>query len=473
MVMSKIKKKPAGKSADVKKVKRTLSKGKAYMRVVPGTVHETLKKHILADGFDLVVDLKKSHGAHIYDSRNKKWFLDFFSFFASAPIGMNHPKMMTRRFMDKIARVAVNKPTNSDIYTVEMAEFVDTFSRIAMPDYLPHAFFIEGGALGIENALKAAFDWKMRKNLAKGFYTRLEDESRMKVIHFKWAFHGRTGYTLSMTNSEPVKVDYYPKFNWPRILNPAVRYPLNDENLKAVTEAEQTALRQIKESIRTYGDDIACMIIEPIQGEGGDNHFRLEFFQALRTIADESDFMLIFDEVQSGIGLTGKMWAHQHFVKPDMIAFGKKTQVCGFLCGNRIDEVRDNVFKIPSRINSTWGGNLTDMVRSQRYLEIIEEENLVENARVVGEYLLGKLRELEVEFPGLVSNTRGRGLMCAMDMKTPELRAEFRKQCYQNGLIMLGCGKTSVRFRPPINITKNEVASGVEVIRKVLESVKA
>jgi len=453
-------------------IKQPSNGDRVYLKITPKNVHETLAKHLLVDGFDLVVDLRKSCGSRIYDSRHDRWFLDFFSFFASAPIGMNHPKMMTPEFLEKITYVAVNKPTNPDVYTVEMAEFVDTFSRVAIPDYLPHAFFIEGGALGVENALKAAFDWKMRKNLAKGFYKRLEDESRMKVIHFRQAFHGRTGYTMSLTNTEPAKIDYYPKFNWPRILNPAIRFPLNEENLKAVMESERISLRQIKETIRTYGDDIAAMIIEPIQGEGGDNHFRKEFLQELRTIADENDMILIFDEVQTGIGLTGKMWAHQHFVEPDMIAFGKKTQVCGFLSSSRIDEVEGNVFHKPSRINSTWGGNLTDMVRSTKYLEIIEEEKLVENAQMVGEYLLDKIRELEADFPTLISNARGRGLFCAMDLPTPQHRDEVRKRCYNKGLIMLGCGERSVRFRPPLNITKDEVDEGIGIIRRALEEMK-
>lgn len=453
---------------DVAAAKHELNRDQVHQKITPHKVHETLAKHLLADGLDLILDLKQSHGAHIRDARNGKWFLDFFSFFASAPIGMNHPKMTSSEFLEKIAYVAVHKPTNPDAYTVELAEFIDTFSRVAIPDYLPHAFLIEGGALGVENALKAAFDWKMRKNLAKGFYNRLEDESRMKVIHFRQAFHGRSGYTMSLTNTDPIKTDYFPKFDWPRVLNPSMRFPLNEENLRAVIEAEQISIRQIKEEIRTYGDDIAAIIIEPIQGEGGDNHFRKEFLEELRTIAYENDMMLIFDEVQTGLGLTGKMWAHQHFVQPDMIAFGKKTQVCGFLCSTRVDEVEGNVFHKRGRLNSTWGGNLTDMVRCTKYLEIIEEENLVENARLVGEYLLGKLIGLEGEFPELISGARGRGLFCAADLRTPKQRDELRKHCYAKGLIMLGCGERAVRFRPPLNITRNEVDEGIGIIRGAL-----
>lgn len=432
--------------------------------ILPQDVHSTLKKHLLVDGFELVLDLKKSHGSFIVDSITGKEYLDFFTFVASIPIGLNHPKMKTPEFLEKLAYVAVNKPSLSDIYPLEMAEFVETFSRVAIPDYLPHAFFVEGGALGIENALKAAFDWKIRKNFQKGY----REEKGTKVIHFQQAFHGRSGYTMSMTNTEPVKVALYPKFNWPRIINPKIKFPLNEENIKEIERLEQLAINQIKIAIKQNPDDIAAIVIEPIQGEGGDNHFRKEFFIALRQIADENDIMLIFDEVQTGIGLTGKMWAHQHFVQPDMIGFGKKTQVCGFLCGIRIDEIPDNVFKVSSRLNSTWGGNLVDMVRSQKYLEIIEEENLVENARKMGEYLLSKLQNLQMEFPDKVSNVRGLGLFCAFDLNDTQQRDKLKNLCYSKGLIILGSGEKSMRFRPPLNITQSEIDYGISIIRKCL-----
>lgn len=440
--------------------------------IQPSQVFETIGHTMLVDALDLVVDLQRSHGSYIYDSKSHRQFLDFFTFVASMPIGMNHPKMMKKDFLEKLTFASVNKPTNSDVYTVEMAEFVDTFARLAMPTYLPHVFFVEGGALGVENALKAAFDWKMRMNLAKGIYKSTSDESRMKIIHFRQAFHGRSGYTLSLTNTDPVKIDYFPKFNWPRIDTPAVKFPLNDENVQAVMKAEERSLNQIKNVLQESKNDIAALIIEPIQGEGGDNHFRKEFFLELRRLADENNFMLIFDEVQTGVGLTGKMWAHEYFVEPDMIAFGKKTQVCGFMAGKRIEEVPENVFSVASRLNSTWGGNLTDMVRSQRYLEIIHEDNLVENARAMGDYLQKRLNELQSEFPMLVTNARGRGLFCAIDLVNPEKRTDVRKKAFEKGLIILGSGERSLRFRPPLTINQKEIDEGINILRESLHELK-
>jgi len=446
---------------------RTIASPSVHTSIPPAQVFPMLKKHMLVDGFDIVIDLKRSHGSYIIDARNGKQYLDFFTFVASLPLGFNHPGLTSPEFREKLAYVAVNKPSNSDIYTAEQAEFVETFGRVAIPDYLPHLFLIEGGTLAVENALKAAFDWKIRKNLSRG----IKEERGREIIHFRQCFHGRSGYTLSLTNTDPVKTDLYPKFPWPRVLNPAVRFPLNEENLAQVKRDEQASIEQMKEAFRANKDDIAAIIIEAIQGEGGDNHFRKEFFQALRQLADENEAMLIIDEVQTGVGMTGKMWAHQHFVQPDIIAFGKKMQVCGILCGRRIEEVRDNVFNVPSRLNSTWGGNLIDMVRAQRYLEIIEEERLVENARRVGVHLLSRLVPLSEELPKIVSNPRGLGLFAAFDVATPDLRTKIRNSCFDKGLMILPSGERSIRFRPPLNVTEKEIDEGMEIIRRAVREV--
>jgi L-lysine 6-transaminase len=435
--------------------------------VSPADVFGVIGEHMLVDALDLVVDLKESAGSWIQDSVSGKRYLDFFSFVASMPIGMNHPKMKDPAFLDKLTTAAINKPTNSDVYTAEMAEFVQTFARIAMPEYLPHVFFVEGGSLAVENALKAAFDWKVRKNFAKGY----RQERGMQVIHFKQAFHGRSGYTMSLTNTDPTKTSYYPKFQWPRVTNPAMIFPLTEANIRAVENLEKIAITEIKEAVFKNKDDIAAIILEPIQGEGGDNHFRKEFFEQLRAIADEDEIMLIFDEVQTGVGLTGKMWAHQHFVQPDIIAFGKKTQVCGFMASKRIDEVPDNVFKVASRINSTWGGNLTDMVRSQRYLEIIQEEKLVEHAAIAGEHLLARLNRLQAEFPETIVNVRGRGLFCAFDLQEASKRQLLREKAFAGGLIILGSGARSIRFRPPLNISLDEIDTAGDILRDALKEV--
>jgi len=432
--------------------------------ISPANVHNLLSKYMLVDGFDFVLDLQKSNGLRLVDSKTGNEYFDFFSFFASSPLGMNHPKLNTPEFREKLGYAALNKPSNSDIYTTEMAEFVTTFTRVAMPDSFKHLFFIDGGALAVENGLKVAFDWKVRKNFAKGY----KEEKGHQVIHFKEAFHGRSGYTMSLTNTDPNKILLYPKFNWPRITNPKINFPV-EKNLAEIIKLEEQAINEIYAAIKNNKDDIALMILEPVQGEGGDNFFRKEFFVKLREIADENEILLMFDEVQSGIGITGKMWAHQHYVKPDIMSFGKKVQVCGIMVSDRIDDVEENVFNKSSRINSTWGGNLTDMVRATRLFEIIEEEKLVENSANLGKYLLKNLELLETEFPHLVSQARGLGMMCSWDMPNTEIRNSFLKELYNNRLIMLGNGSKSVRFRPPLTVTMDDIDECLNIIRDVLK----
>ncbi len=443
-------------------------KGINKMVIEPENVHKILSKYMLIDGFDFVLDLKKSNGCKIYDSKSKKFMLDCFSFFATAPLGCNHPKLNNAEFIKKIGQVAINKPTNSDVYTTEMAEFVDSFRKLAVPNYFNHLFFISGGALAVENALKTSFDWKIRKNFTNGAKKGLGKQ----IIHFKEAFHGRTGYTLSLTNTFVVnKIKYFTKFNWPRIINPKITFPLNENNLKKVIELEKKATSEIDNAIVDNFDDIAGLIIEPIQAEGGDNHFRKEFFLELRKICDKNDIMFIIDEIQTGVGLTGKMWAHEHFgFKPDILAFGKKTQVCGIMVGKRVDEIKNNVFKVSSRLNSTWGGNLVDMIRCQKYLEVIKEENLIKNAKVQGETLLDMLKELEQKYSNKIFNARGLGLMCAFDLASSQKRDELKKKLNENNLIILGCGEKSIRFRPPLIISSEEINEAINIIDKTLKN---
>ena len=435
--------------------------------VAPENVQDSLKKHILADGFDLTFDMEKSKGVYMYDAKHKRTYLDFFTCFASVPLGYNHPKMINdEEFKKNLMLAALTNPSNSDIYTTQYAQFVETFGRVGIPEYLPHAFFISGGALAIENALKTAMDWKVQKNFAKGYIR----ERGFKVLHFEQAFHGRSGYTLSLTNTLPVKTRWFAKFDWPRVSLPAIRFPYSDSNHEDLLQREALSIAQIKKAFEVNKDDICAIIIEPIQSEGGDNHVRQEFLEQLRLLANENDAMLIYDEVQTGVGLTGKFWCHEHFgenARPDILAFGKKMQVCGILAGKKVDEVGDNVFNVPSRINSTWGGSLVDMVRSSKIMEIIEEDNLCNNAATVGDYLQSELLKI-AEKNSVISNVRGKGLLTAFDFPDKTLRDQFIKEGMKRDVMFLGCGNHTIRFRPALIMDKDHINEGLSVLQKVL-----
>jgi L-lysine 6-transaminase len=440
------------------------------VRVPANEVHRRLAEHLLIDGFRLVLDVEASHGSWLVDARDGTEYLDLYTFFASAPLGSNPPGIVEDvEFMALLGRIAAVKPANPDMYSTHLAEFVETFARVLGDPALPHLFFVEGGALAVENALKAAFDWKSRSNEAAG---RSRDLGT-KVLHLTHAFHGRSGYTLSLTNTDPTKTDRFPTFGWPRIDTPSVTFPLA-EHLGAIEAAEAGALAQAAAAFDANPHDIACFIAEPIQGEGGDNHLRAEFLLAMQELCHANDALFVLDEVQTGVGLTGTPWAYQQLgLEPDIVAFGKKVQVGGIMAGRRIDDVADNVFAVSSRINSTWGGGLVDMVRSRRLLEIMEADGLFDRAAKLGEVLQRSLLDLGDRHADLVSNVRGRGLMCALDLPDPALRDRVIKGLRDERVIVLGCGGRSVRFRPALSITEDELGIGVAALDRVLGGLEA
>jgi L-lysine 6-transaminase len=428
--------------------------------VQPSGVVESLRHHILVDGFKLVFDTQNSRGSRFIDAATGREYIDLYGFYASQPIGFNHPYLSRPEVEADLLAAAKIKVANADVYTVQYATFIETFARVMGLKPLDRYFFIEGGALAVENALKAAMDWKVRKNIAAG-----RGERGTEIIHFQGAFHGRSGYTLSLTNTDPKKTAYFAKFPWPRISTPMLNFSLSEsERLADVVEKEKLAEKQIREVLAQKGVDIAALIIEPIQGEGGDNHFRPEFFQLLRRLCEENEMLLIFDEVQCGMGITGKNWCCMHSgVLPDLLVFGKKAQVCGVMAGPRLDEVKDNCFRLPGRISSTWGGNFTDYVRSTHFLRIIEEEKLVENAREKGQEFLDGLLKLSRKHSVLTA-ARGRGLMLAFNLPDTAKRDAFWKGCYELGLLVIRCGDRSIRLRPVLDIKEDILESALRIM---------
>ena len=439
-----------------------LSKSKNCKSIAPSHVLDALAEHILLDGFKIVIDLEKSRGSYLIDAANGHRLIDLYGFFGSMPIGFNHPYFEQPAVQRDLLRASKSKVANSDVYSEAYAEFVETFARVAGLSPLDRYLFIDGGALAVENALKAAMDWKVRKNMAAG-----RGERGTQVLHFRHAFHGRSGYTMSLTNTDPRKTDLFAKFDWPRVSSPYIDFSLPESEREAdVIAREKKSEKEIRELLDQRKIDICAIIVEPIQGEGGDNHFRGEWLRKLREICDENEMLLIFDEVQCGMGVSGKMWCCQHFdVLPDLLAFGKKVQTCGVMGGPRLDEVKDNAFRLPSRLNSTWGGNLTDMVRSTHNMRIIEQEFLVENAAKVGAYFLDQLRELQRYEPAITA-VRGRGLFLAFDLPDGETREKFWKGLFDLGVLTLRSGERTIRFRPALDITAAVVDEAMGLMRQ-------
>ncbi len=405
-------------------------------------VHQIIKKHTIGDGLNIVVNPSKSKGSWVYDDLSGSNLLDCYSCFASMPIGWNHPRLVEQA--DRLGKTAIHKIANSDMYCEDYASFINEFASGA-PDFA-HFFFIDGGTLAVENAIKAAFDYKMRKmNYRQDFMA-----NGLDVIHLEHAFHGRSGYALSLTNTKPDKIWGFPKFPWTRLVSP-------------IGNCENHALSLHQAEAALMKGNVAAVILEPIQGEGGDIHLSEDYIRDLFNLAHKYDAMFIVDEVQTGVGMTGKMWAYEHFkssgVMPDMMCFGKKTQVCGFASTRKIEEIDEHVFKHSSRINSTWGGNIVDMVRFEIISKIIKEENLIENAAIVGNYFQEQLQNCPK-----ISNPRGRGLMLAFDMANTNDRDVFCNKI-SSKMLVLKSGDRSVRLRPSLTFSKTDVDTAMEFIK--------
>src|SRR2546425_11291203 len=222
-----------------------LSKSKARKPIGASRVLQTLEQHILLDGFRVVVDLEKSRGSYLFDAATGHRLIDLYGFFGSMPVGFNHPYFERDDVKRDLLRAAKVKVANSDVYSEGYAEFVETFARIVGLRPLERYLFIEGGALAVENCLKAAMDWKVRKNRAAG-----HGEGGTQILHFRHAFHGRTGYTMSLTNTDPHKTDLFAKFDWPRVSCPCIDFSLPESKREAdVIGREATAEREIHEFI--------------------------------------------------------------------------------------------------------------------------------------------------------------------------------------------------------------------------------
>src|SRR2546429_5526438 len=263
-------------------------KSRSRGTISPSTVLDTIERHVLLDGFRIVVDLDKSRGSYLHNAVDDRRLIDLYGFFGSMPVGFNHPHFDELAVQRDLLRAAKVKIANSDVYSDGYAEFVATFERVVGLPPLERYLFIEGGALAVENCLKAAMDWKVRKNMTAG-----RGERGTEILHFRRAFHGRSGYTMSFTDTDPRQTDLLAKFDWPRVSCPHIDFLLPESEREAdVIEREAKTEREIREFIEQRKIDICAIVIEPIQGEGGDNHFRGEWLQKLRKICDEHEMLL-------------------------------------------------------------------------------------------------------------------------------------------------------------------------------------
>lgn len=447
-----------------------------------------LQKTILVDSYPKIWNFKKSINSTLFDLDGHK-YLDFHGGFGSNPIGWNHP-VLIEKMEEEPMSLYVNKPANSDFYSTKLVEYVDKMNT-TLPKGYDKLFFIDGGSNAVENALKVAFDWKYK--MFKKYFDN-KGSYNPKIIYLENCFHGRGGYTMSLTNTDPKKVALFPKFNnWIRIKNKTSRtyglshqdtfistknYPKYDKCNKLIDDIEREGkVNIVKEflDIEKYNDlrDIAAVIVEPIRCEGGDIYPTLSSLRFINDYCKNNDILFIVDEVQTGFGTTGKWWCFEHFnhLNPDIVSFGKKSQQCGIFAGRRIDYVENNCFAQSSRISSTWGGNLIDMVRATHIIDIINDDNLLNNAKMLGNYWTNEMHQLPTIYKQYISNIRNLGLLMAFDLPSNESRNKVLKEMENNGLLALGCGRKTIRLRPNLAVDIEDIEECIDITKKSIESI--
>jgi 4-aminobutyrate aminotransferase len=394
---------------------------------------EKTKKYCLETTFAYPLVIKSGKGCWIEDVDGKK-YLDFNANVCTNPLGYSHPAII--KVLEKYSTIGAYKIAGQDFYTEEQAQLAEKLIKISPPN-LEKVFLVNSGAEAVENAIKLCY----RKRGPKF------------GVSCYGAFHGRTLGALTFTFSKEVHKRNFPELPVRRI--------------KFCTSDDDPAIDDIEKIVSENPDNIAHVIVEVVQGEGGYNIASKRFIQTLRRITELYEIPLIIDEVQSGLGRTGKWWAFEHYgIRPNIITAGKALQVGATIFEPELDP------KEKGALSSTWGGgHRIDMAVGLKIIETIEKERLMDNVKKVGKYFLKRLRELEEKYPNTITYTDGLGLMLVAEIDTVEKRDKIVQAAFKNGLLLLGCGEKRIRFSPPLIITEKEIDYGLEILEKVVKEV--
>ncbi|ANB13851.1 4-aminobutyrate transaminase [Sugiyamaella lignohabitans] len=439
---------------------------------------EKLNKSMDIPAAYFVADYYKSLGNYIVDVDGNV-LLDVYAQIASIALGYNNPALIEAAKSDAMINSLVNRPATGNFPSNDYADILEKGIMAAAPKGFSNVWTALSGSDANETAFKAAFIYQASKKRGSGGFTQEELTTTMSnqapgspagsILSFESSFHGRLFGSLSATRSKPIHKLDIPAFDWPKAPFPRLQYPL-EANVEANKQEEKRCLEEFEKILTTWKTPVAAVIVEPILSEGGDFHASRDFFQGIRDITKKHDVVMIVDEVQTGVGGTGKLWAHEHWnldSVPDIVTFSKKAQAAGYYFSN--PELRP---KLAYRQFNTWCGDPSKAIIASAIFNEIKKNNLVERTAQVGDYLFGKLEALATKYPQNIANLRGKGqgTFIAWDCSSPEFRDNFIKKAKELGVNIGGCGVQAIRLRPALTFEEKHADILLDVVEKIVAS---
>lgn len=451
---------------------------KILTRQIPGPrsikAISKLNKVFDTRSLNMMCDYEQSVGNYIADC-DGNLYLDVYAQIASIPLGYNNPALLHAATSPEMASALINRPALGNFPSSNWGDILEAGILSVAPQGLNQVFTAMAGSDANETAYKAAFMYHRRRERGEDVEFSAEELStcmnnqapgspNMSILSFKKGFHGRLFATLSTTRSKPIHKIDIPAFDWPQASFPALKYPLNEHEAENRKE-EERCLEEVEHIIKTWKDPVAAVVVEPVQSEGGDNHATPFFFQGLREITKRTGVLLIVDEVQTGVGATGKFWAHEHWnlqEPPDMVTFSKKAQTAGYYFGNPL--LRPNK---PYRQFNTWMGDPARAILFRAIVTEIHRNALVKHTNKTGKYLYTRLEQLASKHPDKMLNLRGKDMGTFIAWDSPH-RDEFLKTMKYAGVNIGGSGDFAVRLRPMLIFTQSHADILVDAIDRVL-----